>query len=275
MTLVLAWLLTVGVLLGGGITSEEARRRAAEENPVARLSPVTAVDDVPVDMTGLLAEDGARRVEVIADLSPSPIFERSEVEETVTRILSDPRYPDHRTTWLQDLLAPLNRLLARIMAYVMDGLYRLLIRVVEFLAESPWRWPVMVLGTAAAGVGVWLLSRRRARDIERQVAIERILGLGLDPAELESLATHAAIGGDFAEAIRLRFVAGLLRLDTDGRIRFSPGTPNGVFSQHLGSPTFDRLAHQFDAAVYGRVPTGETDHSECLRLWGELLGVRA
>ncbi len=271
MTRTLAWLLAAGMSFGGGITSEEARSQAKQDDAIVRLTRVTEIDGVPVDMAGLLDEDGRERVETISNLSPSPVFDRAQVEDTVTRILSDPRYVRDRTTWLQDLLAPVNRSLARIIAYVTDRLYELWTWLVDFLANSPWRWPVIVVGLIAGTVGVWLLTRRRARDIERRAAIERILDLGLDPAELEALASEAAAAGEFAEAIRLRFVAGLLRLDTEGRLRFAPGIPNGVYSHHLASPAFDRLAHQFDEAIYGKVVVSDADHRECLRLWVELV----
>jgi hypothetical protein len=72
-------------------------------------------------------------------------------------------------------------------------------------------------------------------------------------------------------AIRLLFLSGLLRLDHDGRISFNPGTATSDYSLALASPAFDRLAGQFDLAVYGRRAVASGDLAASRRDWGEVL----
>jgi hypothetical protein len=119
------------------------------------------------------------------------------------------------------------------------------------------------------------LGKRRSREVEGRAVIERMLARGTDPDELEHLADLAAARGDHAEAVRLLFVSGLLRLDHEGRISFNPGTPTSDYSLALASPAFDRLSGQFDLVVYGRRATSSDDLHTSRQDWQQLLaGVR-
>lgn len=199
----------------------------------------------------------------------------AEVAAQIRKVLSDPKYPVDQRNWLERLLEPIDLWFRRLLAWVFDLAERFLSWLLSLFERSPLRWTAVVIFLIAVGVAATLLARRRSREIERQSTIERILALGLDPAELEALAAAAHSAGDFAEEIRLRFVAGLLRLDAAGMIDFAPGLANGSISQRLADPTFDQLSAQFDAVVYGKIPVDDSDAARATDWWNTLLGVKA
>lgn len=129
----------------------------------------------------------------------------------------------------------------------------------------------LLLVVALATVITLHLGKRRTREVEARLAIERTLARGDDPADLERMAETAATRGDYASAVRLLFVAGLLRLDDRGRIMFSPGTPTTEYIIALGSAELEELAGQFDRIVYGRRQADGEDYAGARYRWRELL----
>ncbi len=238
-------------------------------------------------MTGLLATGlglvgsavAAQTSDPFTDLTPEaldgPAVDPVDIDQRITAILSDPRYATERETLLERLFGPLYDWVERMLAFLTDLVTRAFQEVLSVLDWETLQWVGPTLVGVAALVGALILGRRRARDIERRATIERILELGTDPQELERLAAAAQAGGDHAEAIRFRFVAGLLRLDGAGRIEFYPGLSNALVSAELSDVTFDRLADQFDRVVYGRRPAAATDSAAAEADWRQLLGVRA
>lgn len=263
----------------GSSTGPEVRRTAeaiatGEAQPAALLE-INSIEGSPVDFPALLAEDRDTRIEIIARIAPPAPIDVGQVEEQISSILADPKYPPvGEPSWLDRLLAPVFRFWNRIWLMVVDWLQLAFFWILDFLGTGIARWVGVAVLLVATAATAWVLGRRRARELERRAVIERILELGLDPGELEELAASAHERGDDAEAIRLRFVAGLLRLDGLGEIEFAPGLSNGAISQRLGSETFDLLAGQFDRVVYGREPVDAADHARCIASWNELLGVR-
>ena len=81
----------------------------------------------------------------------------------------------------------------------------------------------------------------------------------VDPARLEREADEAERRGDLERAIRLRFRAGLLRLDRARAIELEASTRSREVSRTLRSRDFDDVAASFDAVVYGRRPPGGED----------------
>ena len=70
---------------------------------------------------------------------------------------------------------------------------------------------------------------------------------------------------DYERAVRLRFRAGLLRLDIE------PSTTSGAAARTLRSPTFDALAARFDAIAYGHRPAGADDAAAAREGWRAVL----
>src|SRR5918912_2673852 len=117
-------------------------------------------------------------------------------------------------------------------------------------------WPLTALIVIAA---LFLVAQR-----VRRRAWERLPGGGeraprpVDPGRLEREADEAERRGDLEQAIRLRFRAGLLRLDRARAIELEASTTSGEGSRRLRSRDFDDVAGSFDAVVYGRrTPRGE------------------
>jgi hypothetical protein len=88
-----------------------------------------------------------------------------------------------------------------------------------------------------------------------------------DPGELEALAEEAERRGQLAEALRLRFRAGLVRLDLMGALELRPGLTNRAAARTLRSSRFDGLAVDFDEVVYGGRPATADDVGEARSGW--------
>jgi hypothetical protein len=80
-----------------------------------------------------------------------------------------------------------------------------------------------------------------------------------DPHELERAAAAAESRGAFADAVRLRFRAGLLSLGARGAIEYRPSIRTAEVSRRLSSPEFDDLAATFERAAYGNQEVGAAD----------------
>jgi hypothetical protein len=140
------------------------------------------------------------------------------------------------------------------------GLLHALSKVVQPVVDAisglfgqPWLgWPLAALLVLVALLLVARTVRRRAWEGLREAG-ERA-PRPLDPARLEREADEAERQGDLERAIRLRFRAGLLRLDRAKAIALEPSTTSGEVSRTLRSRDFEDVASSFDAVVYGRRP---------------------
>jgi Domain of unknown function (DUF4129) len=129
----------------------------------------------------------------------------------------------------------------------------------------------IVLGALLAGAAVLitlLVARRRgagARDGgagDGRAPAERV-----DPRSLERDADAAERRGDLDLALRLRFRAGLLRLDRTGAIRFRPSITSGQVARQLRLRDFDELAITFDAVAYGGRHASSSDVTSARATW--------
>lgn len=122
-------------------------------------------------------------------------------------------------------------------------------------------------------VGAVVIVARRGRFIsEPGVGSRAVLGPAERPEELEREAEAAERDGRFADAVRLRFRAGLVRLaDRDARlsVRF---TPNAAVGRIVNSPDFDGLTERFDEITYGAAPATEQDARDAQERWNVVLG---
>ncbi|MEA2168491.1 MAG: hypothetical protein QOF76_1791 [Solirubrobacteraceae bacterium] len=120
-------------------------------------------------------------------------------------------------------------------------------------------WAVIGLGVA---VTAFVIARSA---IGRSVSgLGRSAGTGVarvDPADLEHEAAEAERAGDFEHAVRLRFRAGVLRLER------GEGETTGEIAASLESPVFDALGADHDAIAYGGRPAGSQDADTARSDW--------
>lgn len=88
------------------------------------------------------------------------------------------------------------------------------------------------------------------------------------PEDLEAAAAAAAARGEFDVAVRLRFQAGLQRLDRDARaIEYSSSIGTTEVRRSLEQPAFDRLADRFERVTYRRDAAEPSDDTHARREW--------
>jgi uncharacterized protein DUF4129 len=109
----------------------------------------------------------------------------------------------------------------------------------------------------------------------RAIAIERARAAALpkaeDPHALERAADRAERDGDWELAVRLRFRAGLLRLDRRRVIEYRPSLTTGEVARAVSSPAFSEVGERFDAIAYGGRPAEREDAEHARRGWAEVL----
>jgi hypothetical protein len=93
----------------------------------------------------------------------------------------------------------------------------------------------------------------------------------MSAADLQRAAVAAERDGRHADAVRLRFQAGLLLLGESELVAFVPSMSNSEVSRALGSRRFDRLARRFDEIVYGGGHAVAEDVESARREWETLL----
>jgi len=122
------------------------------------------------------------------------------------------------------------------------------------------------------------IAVRRSRRALAEPGAEGARGRGQARAtakDLEAAAEEAEREGRYADAVRLRFRAGLERLGESHVVARAASTPNAELSRLLSSERFDSLARSFDEIAYGGRAAGEQDASSARREWQALLRTRA
>jgi len=115
------------------------------------------------------------------------------------------------------------------------------------------------------------LGSRRTRGRLRESNETSPAAPGEAPARLEREAERAEREGDLARALRVRFRAGLLRLQASGAIALRPSLTSGEISRRLGSPTFAGLSRTFDDVAYGGSSPGAADLEAARSGWRRVL----
>ncbi len=88
---------------------------------------------------------------------------------------------------------------------------------------------------------------------------------------LEREADRAERDGEWERAVRLRFRAGLLRLDDRRVIAYRPSLTTGEVARSVGSPAFREVGERFDAIAYGGRTAEREDAEHARRGWAEVL----
>jgi Domain of unknown function (DUF4129) len=181
-------------------------------------------------------------------------------------ILSDQRYHPRRAP------RPFAGLFRRLGELIVDPIIRFFRGIGDLLPSvgtAPWLLLAAAVVIVAMVVTVKLSSGRgRQRFGAARSAHDED---GLDPEELERRAEDAEGRGELDAALRLRFRAGLLRLDGAGVVRLRPGLTNSAVSRVLRSPRFDELAGDFDEVAYGGRPATTTQVATARTAWPALV----
>ena len=158
--------------------------------------------------------------------------------------------------WLGDRLQPLRDLFDDIARWLPGG------RPVAYVIVSA----IVLLVALALARG----SIRRGASAATRAARARAPARE-DPAALEREADAAAAAGEWETAVRLRFRAGLLRLDARELIEYRPSLTTGEVADAVRSPTFERVGADFDAIAYGGRPAGEREEAASREGWEQVL----
>lgn len=131
-----------------------------------------------------------------------------------------------------------------------------------------WLLLAAVLGLAVAVAAVIAKRRLRAEtDQQRAINVER----RGDADELEDLANTAEAAGRFEEAVRLRFRAGLMRLDDLEVIAYDPALATGAVRGAVHMGEFDAVASQFERVAYSDYAPQRTDVTSHRQGWQTVL----
>lgn len=273
--------LTAGVLLLAGAPATAAQVAAVDRTTaevadlaeaaaagdaaaLAALEATTSIEGEAADLAAALAtpdpaDRSARLGALSAVLATDPAPEG--VAQVVEDVLAQPSFQSIEESWWDRLVRRLSRWFRSLVGSVVDTLGGLWSGLLA-----------LVLVAALAGMSAYRWGRRRAATVTARVTLDRLLEEGVDPDDLERRAAAAAAAGDWETAVRSRFVAGLLRLDQQGRIRFTPGLTDGDVAARLGLAAFDRCAARFDRVVYGRRAATRTDWADSEADWAQILG---
>jgi len=166
-----------------------------------------------------------------------------------------PRPFEGALEWLGDRLRPIGDFFSRI---------------TESLAG---RVALAAVLAGVVAVVALLVARRRAATNAAGGAARRRRSAEehADPGRLEREADAAERRGDLDAALRLRFRAGLLRLDRAGAIQFRPSITTGQVARRLRLRVFDDLAITFDAVAYGGRPASVGDLQSARAEWPRVL----
>jgi hypothetical protein len=246
-------------------------RAADDRRALEQLRSVREVDGRPVDMARALAgaegQGLASRLQALSAGRPpaGPAVAPAEARAQAGDVLNSRRFKPARVPrpfagilrtlgrWLEPIGEPLGRIWSR----VTDSLGGQLLLVAAVFA-------------LASAIALRLIGRRSPGDIRRSRPLG-VDGDGLDPDALERDAAAAERAGDLDHAVRLRFLAGVVRLDRAGVITYRSSLTTGQLRDRLRSASFARLATAFDEITYGGRPADETDVRAAADGWPRVL----
>jgi Domain of unknown function (DUF4129) len=249
---------------------ELAARARTDSQALAELRRVDAVAGAPVDVNRLLGgADGKAleaRLRVLAaggNLRGAPASR--DARRQAREILAGRRFEERRALrplrepleWLRDRLrSVVEPIVSRVAPHVPGG------RRTVWLALAV----LVVAGAAALAARV---VRGRAADAVRRARAE-VAG-PVDPRRLEREADEAERRGELERALRLRFRAGLVRLQRAEAIPARDSLTSGEVARRLRSADFDSVAATFDEVVYGRRRPEPADVESSRVAWSRVL----
>jgi hypothetical protein len=235
-----------------------AARAVDDPAALAELRRVDRVAGRPADVTAALGDARGRELDARLRLLALPVSAPAAGARGQARdILSQSRFTGTRVPgpfhgvvdWIGDRLRSLGDLLP---------------------GGPPVVW--LVLAALVAALAVYVARRTLTRRVrEAGHAARASAPPSEDARTLERRADAAEAAGDLQAALRLRFRAGLLRLDERGAIAFRPSISTHEVRRTLRSADFDVLAYDFDEVVYGGRPVAAADLESARRRWPDVV----
>lgn len=264
----------------GEVTGAELRRLAAQaqHDPAARraLADVRLVDGRPVDLRLAVDaddEDEVRsRLRTLAggvDTGPADTgtpVDKAEARDDARRILEGRDFKPARAPrpfrgalrqlgeWLRPVFEPIGRWYQSLTG-----------------TEGPPYALLVVVLVAAVVVARRMVHRRTRAAVASGAGRRQSRGHHDDPDALEAEAEAAERAGELDRAVRLRFRAGLLRLDRAGAVEVGPSLTTGQLTRRVPSEALRDLAATFDEVAYGGRPAGPDDLDAARRQWPRAL----
>lgn len=247
-----------------------AARAAGDPRALAQLRAVREVDGRPVDLGRALAgAEGPGLASRLQSLSggatAGPAVAGEQARQEAREVLDGRRF---KPAQVPRPFAGILRSLGRWLEPVGEPIGRVIGRLLDTVAGQ-----LVLVGlvfVVAALISVRLIGRRSPGNIHRSRPFG-MAGEDLDPDELERQAVAAERAGDLDHAVRLRFVAGVLRLDRAGVITYRSSLTTGQLRSRLRSASFAELAAAFDEIAYGGRPAEDADLRAATEGWPRVL----
>lgn len=252
-----------------GITSAQlhalaGRAAAGDAAALTKLRAVSQVDGRPARLAAALDAGTSTqltgRLKALAASGASTASSPADLQATAASILAAQQYhkpplPDPIGT----VFHKLGRALSKLAAGTPGG------PAVFWLFAG-----ALVLALGALG------ARRMLRRLDRLERAAHSAGrpAAENPEALEQAARSAESSGAFAEAVRLRFRAGLLSLGARKAIEYRPSMLTTEVAARLHSAQFDALASTFERIAYGGAAAAESDAAAARKGWSALLAGR-
>jgi hypothetical protein len=202
----------------------------------------------------------------------------SSARQQAKEILSKRPYrttPSHTPRPLAGVLHAMGRALNAAFGRPAQWVYHhLLLQVAHGLTSTFGGWWVAVVGVIALVIGVAagvLIAKRRTRISARQVLSGTFDITADDPDDIDRQADAAESAGENETAVRLRFRAGLVRLQRKGIVVNQGAQTSRQLSARLGSPAFDGLARRHELIVYARDGATSADAAAARTDWPRVL----
>jgi hypothetical protein len=273
-------LLGLAMVVGAGsaavareVTTEEFRRLAAQaiddEGALEQLRDIDEVDGRPFDFDATLGkEDGKaldRRLTTLAGDADETAPDASSARDETQAILRQERF---QPVGLPRPFRGLLQRLGRIIEPVLDPIRRAFLWLADRVPGGTKTVLALVGVLIAVLVAVFVrrYTRRRTRALTTP-GMTRPSRPDDDPHALDRRAVEAERAGDFVTALRLRFKAGLIRLDSAEVISYRASLTSREVAEAVGSRTFDELAADFDRIVYGHRAAGSKDLDRARSGW--------
>ncbi len=243
------------------------RADGGDEAALAQLMAVTDIDGTPVDLGATLSGASgaalhARLVALQAGLDGRASGAGTDPLVAAREELADGKYDT------EEAPQPFKRFFDSIGDWVQDRIDDL-DDLLPGGVEVPWFLLGLAILLVAFGLGS-RMGRRLQLDDEARSPAGAAARAG-SAAELERRAEAAEREGRLDDALRLRFSAGLRRLDDAAVIELRPSLTTGEVRRALRSGEFDALALTFERVTYGEDAAVAGDVDEARSGWPRVL----